>query len=266
MILVPALRLIFHVPMQYAISTSIVSVIATSIPAVATNIMKGLTNVRLGMVLEVAAVLGGMFGALLATMVPSVVLTWMFAAVALIAAAMMALRATAGRSSDSEATARTSSEDGNPAADGSTIPEASALGNTYFDLAEGRSVTYDVRKPGLGFLFSSIAGVLSGMLGVGGGFVMVPLVHLICRVPVKAATATSSFMVGITPAASVFIYYFRGAVDPTLAASVVLGVLAGSFLGATISQRLPGRVVQASFVIFLVFVAVQMLSQASSQP
>ena len=102
------------------------------------------------------------------------------------------------------------------------------------------------------------------MLGVGGGFITVPLIHLVSCVPVKAATATSTFMVGITAAASVFIYYGRGDVDPVLTAIVVLGVLLGSFLGARISQRLPGRVIQAMFAALLTVIAVQMFIEAGN--
>ncbi len=134
------------------------------------------------------------------------------------------------------------------------------LGACFYDPAEGRQISYRVRKAPLGFLASLIAGDLSGLLGVGGGFIKVPVIHLVCGVPIKAATATSNFMIGVTAVASAFIY--RGEVRPALTADVVLGVLLGSVIGSVINQRLPGRLIQAIFAVFLLPVAWQMFVRA----
>jgi uncharacterized membrane protein YfcA len=136
------------------------------------------------------------------------------------------------------------------------------LGASCYDPVEGRQISYRVRKAPLGFLASLVAGNVSGLLGVGGGFIKVPVIHLVCGVPIKAATATSNFMIGVTAVASAFIYYGRGEVRPALTSAVILGVLVGSFIGAVVSQRLPGRLVQTIFAVFLLLVAWQMFVQA----
>ena len=115
---------------------------------------------------------------------------------------------------------------------------------------------------GLGISF--IAGIMSGMLGIGGGVFKVPALHLLCRVPIKAAAATSNFMIGVTATASAFLYFGRGEVRPALTAAIVLGVLAGSALGSIVNRYVRGRVVSQLFAALLLAVAVQMLFRALS--
>jgi uncharacterized membrane protein YfcA len=252
--LVPALVLIFHIPVHHAIATSIVSVIATSSAVASTNVEKGLANMRLGMTLEVATVLGAMSGALTAGWLSEATLLQILAVVLLVVAVLLGWK-----SSKSERAAIPNSQrtilDDQP-------DDLGLLGASFYDPAEGRQISYRVWKVLPGFLASLIAGNLSGLLGVGGGFIKVPVIHLICGVPMKAATATSNFMIGVTAVASALIYFGRGEVRPALTATVILGVLAGSFIGSIVSQRLPGRLVQAIFAVFLLPVIWQLFVRA----
>ena len=252
--LVPALVLIFRIPLHHAVATSIVSVIATSSAATSTNIEKGLVNMRLGITLEIATALGAMSGALTAEWLSETTLLRIFAVVLLIVAVLLGWKSSRGERAATLNSQHTILDD--------QPDDLGLLGASFYDLAEGRQISYRVWKVPLGFLVSLVAGNLSGLLGVGGGFIKVPVIHLVCGVPMKAATATSNFMIGVTGAASAFIYFGRGQVRPALTTAVVLGVLAGSFIGAVISQRLPGRLVQAIFAVFLLPVAWQMFMQA----
>lgn len=252
--LVPALVLIFHIPVHHAIATSIVSVIATSSAVASTNVERGLANMRLGMALEVATVLGAMTGALTAGWLSEAVLLRIFAVVLLVVAVSLGWKSGKGERAAILNLQRTTLDD--------QPDNLGLLGASFYDLAEGRQVSYQVRKAPFGFLASLVAGNLSGLLGVGGGFIKVPVIHLVCRVPIKAATATSNFMIGVTAVASAFIYFGRSEVRPALTSAVVLGVLVGSFIGSVISQRLPGRLAQAIFALFLLPVAWQMFMRA----
>jgi uncharacterized membrane protein YfcA len=252
--LVPALVLIFHIPVHHAIATSIVSVIATSSAVASTNVEKGLANMRLGMTLEVATVLGAMSGALTAGWLSEATLLRIFAVVLLVVAVLLGWKSSKGERAATINSQHTMLDD--------QTNDPGPLGASFYDPAEGKQISYRVRKTPLGFLASLVAGNLSGLLGVGGGFIKVPVIHLVCSVPMKAATATSNFMIGVTAVASAFIYFGRGEVRPALTATVILGVLVGSFIGSVVSQRLPGRLVQAIFAVFLLPVVWQMFVRA----
>jgi uncharacterized membrane protein YfcA len=252
--LVPALVLIFRIPVHHAVATSIVSVIATSSAATSTNVEKGLPNMRLGMILEIATVLGAMSGALTAEWLSEAALLRIFSVVLLIVAVLLGWKSRKGERAAILNSPCTILDD--------PPNNLGLLGASFYDPAEGRQISYRARRAPLGFLASLVAGNLSGLLGVGGGFIKVPVIHLVCGIPMKAATATSNFMIGVTGAASAFIYFGRGEVRPALTSAVVLGVLVGSFIGAVISQRLPGRLVQAIFAVFLLPVAWLMFVRA----
>jgi uncharacterized membrane protein YfcA len=252
--LVPALVLIFHIPVHHAIATSIVSVIATSSAVASTNVERGLANMRLGMTLEVATVLGAMSGALTAGWLSEATLLRIFAVALLVVAVLLGWKSSKSERAAIDNLQHTVLDD--------QPDDLGLLGASFYDPVEGRQISYRVWKVLPGFLASLIAGNLSGLLGVGGGFIKVPVIHLICGVPMKAATATSNFMIGVTAVASALIYFGRGEVRPALTATVILGVLAGSFIGSVVSQRLSGRLVQAIFAVFLLPVIWQMFVRA----
>jgi hypothetical protein len=134
-----------------------------------------------------------------------------------------------------------------------------ALGQRYFDPQLGCDVNYRVKNLPGGLGISLIAGILSGMLGIGGGVFKVPALHLLCGMPIKAAAATSNFMIGVTATASAFLYFGRGQVRPAMTAAIVLGVLAGSVIGSLVNQRIGGKVINRTFAVLLACVAVQMM-------
>jgi uncharacterized membrane protein YfcA len=258
-LLVPVLVLVFHIPIHHAVASSIISVIATSSAVALANVDKGLVNMRLGMVLEVGTVLGGMLGALTAGWLSGLALMRIFAVAVVVVAMMMGWKARKARKSDAVIQA-TEGDIGKTSV--SVQADLGLLGSCCYDPGERGWVAYRIRRPLLGFMASLVAGNVSGLLGVGGGWIKVPVINMVCGVPMKAATATSNFMIGVTAASSAFIYYGRGDVRPVLTAAVILGVLAGSFVGSLVNQRLPGRLVQAIFAVFLLLVAWQMFMQA----
>ncbi len=145
---------------------------------------------------------------------------------------------------------------------GETPPPLGALGDAYFDPVLGDIVSYRVRRLGAGLGISVFAGGVSGLLGIGGGIFKVPALNLVCAIPMKAAAATSNFMIGVTAAASAFLYYGRGEVLASLTAAVVLGVLLGSALGSVLNRRIRGRHVRRLFALLLILVAAEMLYRA----
>lgn len=244
-LLVPLLTLVFHVPIHTAIGASIVAVIATSSASASTYLESRLTNMRLGMTLETATATGGILGGLTAALLSRQVLSGIFA-VALVGTAYSMFKKVRGRQVGQE-----------------MILDTGRLGATFYDAHLQREVSYRVQKLPLGLLISFIAGNISGLLGIGGGVIKVPTMVLAMGVPMRAAAATSNFMIGVTAVASAYIYYTRGFVDPLIAAPTAIGV----FLGASLSSHLAGRV-NSNFLakllaVVLVFLAVQMALTAA---
>ena len=254
--LIPLLLLAFHVPMHYAVATSIISVVATSTAVASVNVERGTANMRLGMTLEIATALGAIVGGFSAGLLPASVLETLFA-ISLLPTAVLMWRGV--------------TESGTEAVGNIKLPEAdvpvkmpangsfvSSLAGRYFDPRQGREIVYQIRRLWAGLGISFIAGNLSGLLGIGGGVFKVPALHLACEVPIKAAAATSNFMIGVTATASAFLYFGRGEIRPALTAAVALGVIAGSAIGSWISPKVQGVAVKKLFAVLLFGVAVQM--------
>lgn len=230
-VLVPALTLLFGVDIRYAIGASLVSVIATSSGAAAAYVREGYSNIRIGMFLEIATSIGAIGGAFLATVVTTSFIGVVFGLV-LIYSAWLSFR----RRHHSE------EHHGPP----NPVAEKLRLNGAYPD-ASGKPVTYCADHPGLGFGVMGLAGVLSGLLGIGSGAVKVIGMDHVMRLPFKVSTTTSNFMIGVTAAASAGIYFSRGYIDPTLATPVMLGVLTGSLLGA---RHLMGAKIKSLRTVF----------------
>ena len=240
-IVVPALTLLMGVGIQNAIACSIVSVIATSSGAAASYVGERITNMRLGMVLEVATVIGAITGACVAARVPGRGLFLLFAIVLAFTAWWM-LRPR-GVAADAPA---------DPMAD------RLRLHGSFYDRSLGREVAYRVSRTRLGLAVSLVAGVASGLLGIGGGVFKVPVMNLAMGIPIKACTATSNFMIGVTAAASAAVYLMRGDVLPFVAAPVAIGVLFGARTGAGLLGGMKSRSIRIAFVAVLALSAVQM--------
>ena len=191
--LIPLLVLGLGLPMHIAVGTSILSVIATSTAVAAVNVERGTANMRLGMTLEIATSLGAITGGLTAAWLPAYVLETVFAVVLLPTAVLM----WRGKTENETGPAASAS-----AARPGSAAEPGRLGGRYTDEQIGREVIYRVRRLWAGLCVSCVAGIMSGLLGIGGGVFKVPALDLFCGVPIKAAAATSNFMIGVTAAAS----------------------------------------------------------------
>lgn len=247
-LMVPVLSLVFKVPMHHAIATSLLCVIATSSAAASRNIRTGVANIRLGASLEIWTVLGAILGSSLAGMLPGRTLMIIFGAtIGLMSVPMMRGVPDEVRESDLAQT--------DAAADTFTA----RLDGRYFDHATETEVSYRVRRLPMAMGVASVAGVLSGLLGVGGGMLKVPVMSLWCDVPMKAAAATSNFMIGVTAAASAIIYYGRGDIEPLIGAASVIGVFAGSRTGAHVASHIHGHHLRKAFALYLLLVSIQML-------
>lgn len=237
-IIVPALTLIFGYPMQEAIGASLVAVIATSTGSAAYYVDQGMSNVRLGLMLGIITSLGGLVGAMIAVYTDQYILALLFGLMLLYTAYYMV---------------RNREEAG--------ICPVGPCGT--FDLscsyAEGeQKVEYGVENLGKGMAGSLVGGVESGMLGVGGGVVNVPVMRLWMGVPMRAACATSNYMIGITALAGAIVYYQFGLISAVLAAVVAIGVFGGALAGSRLSKRLQGKTLKTIFSVVLVSVAALM--------
>jgi uncharacterized membrane protein YfcA len=242
-VLVPLLTLVFHVDIRYAIGASLISVIATSSGAAAAYVREGFSSVRIGMFLEVATTIGAIFGAFLATRVPTRALAVVFGVV-LIYSAWLSWQQT--RHPD------TAQHKINPWSD------KLRLSGSYPNGPEGQC-SYTVDRIPAGFATMFGAGTLSGLLGIGSGAVKVLAMDRIMRIPFKVSTTTSNFMIGVTAAASAGIYLQRGYIDPGLAFPVMLGVLAGSLLGARFLVRARISMLRGIFTVVILALGVEMI-------
>ena len=242
-VLVPLLTLVFHVDLRYAIGASLVSVIATSSGAAAAYVREGYSNVRIGMFLEVATTLGALAGAFLASRVPTRALAILFGAVLLYSAYLSWQQ----------------SRHPEPL-DGPVSPYSDRLGlSGSFPDGRGGQQSYKVDRITGGFATMFGAGTLSGLLGIGSGAVKVLAMDRIMRIPFKVSTTTSNFMIGVTAAASAGIYLHRGYIDPGLAFPVMLGVLAGSLLGARYLVRARVSLLRTIFTVVILALGVEMI-------
>lgn len=200
--LVPFLN-IAGLPFRVAVGTSLVMIIATSTAVAATTAGRGWINLRLGMLLEVATALGGLAGGLTAQLLTSQQLQLIFSITSGLIGVMLLFRINERETAAQE--------------------------------------TYEVRRLPVAMLASLVAGNVSGLLGVGGGIVKVPALVAWCGVPMRAASMTSAFMLGVTATSSAVIYYAHGEIVPVLAAAAVLGAQIGSRAGLFIGERVDPR-------------------------
>ncbi len=245
-LIVPLLTLVFNLPLLTAVGVSLVCVIVTSGASAGVYLERRVANLRLGMVLELFTAIGALAGGLAAFLLPEVVLELLFTGLLLYVAVTMARR----RDPPPEmATAADSLGEQIPAPDESFAATLSGPG-------------YRVRHLGFGVVGSVVAGVTSALLGVGGGLVKVPVMHVIMGVPLRVATATSNLMIGITASASAIIYLLRGGIDPYVASPTAIGVFLGASLGSRIAHRIHLQVLRGLFVVILLYTAWQMLQRA----
>ncbi|HXD78927.1 MAG TPA: sulfite exporter TauE/SafE family protein [Puia sp.] len=240
-VLIPLLTLLFKVDIHYAIGASLVSVIATSSGAAAAYVRDGISNIRLGMFLEVATTIGAVVGASLSAVLSTEVIAIVFGGVLIVSAVLSFLR----------------HQDNLVPGPGSRLVRALRLSGTY-PTAEGRQA-YTVRNVVGGFLLMNVAGILSGLLGIGSGALKVLAMDNIMRTPFKVSTTTSNFMIGVTAAASAGIYLKKGYIDPGLSMPVMLGVLAGAFAGSRILTKTRVSSLKKIFAVVIALLAIEMI-------
>ena len=240
-VIIPLLTLVFKVDIHYAIGTSLVSVIATSSGAAAAYVREGITNIRLGMFLELATTAGAIAGAWLAAFMPTSVIAVLFGVVLIVSAAL-----SFARRADPVTTG--------PA---SRLSARLRLDNTM-PTVEGK-MPYFVKNVVGGFFMMNVAGVISGLLGIGSGALKVIAMDNVMRIPFKVSTTTSNFMIGVTAAASVGVYLKRGYIDPGLSMPVMLGVLGGAFIGTRVLTKASTPSLKIVFAFVILVLAVEMI-------
>lgn len=240
-VIVPVLALLFKVDIRYAIGASLVSVIATSSGAAVAYVREGLSNIRIGMFLEVATTLGALLGAYLMAKISSHWIVIIFGVV-LLYSAFASFRKRAEQASTGQV---------------NTLAKQLELSGTYPGLHGCEA--YTAQRVPLGFGIMFIAGTLSGLLGIGSGAVKVLAMDQAMKLPFKVSTTTSNFMIGVTAAASAGIYFARGYIDPGIAMPVMLGVLAGSLIGTRILVKTSVTTLKSFFALVIVVLGCEMI-------
>ncbi len=244
LIVVPALTLGFGVDIRHAIGASVVCIIATSSGAAAAYVRDHLTNLRVAMFLETGTAIGALVGALLAGVLQPSVLYLLFGGfLALSALAMLRPR--------TETSPTIASTD--------RLANRLKLHGEVVDPVSKQIRPYAVHHTVWAWVLMVVAGLASGLLGIGSGALKVPAMDLLMRLPIKVSSATSSFMIGVTASTGAAIYFVRGDVLPEIAGPVALGVVVGSLLGARLLPLVKSSWLRKVFVVVLCLVAVQML-------
>jgi uncharacterized membrane protein YfcA len=242
-LIVPLLTLVFGFPIYFAIGASIISVIATSSGAAA-YVKDRMTNLRVGMFLEIGTTIGAICGAFLAGLLAPNILSVVFGVILLVSAAPLIFKI------------------------GEELPQGVKndrwaswlhLNSSYPDSRLQRDVPYQVTRTPLGLAMMYVAGLISGLLGIGSGTFKVLALDVAMHLPMKVSTTTSNFMIGVTAAASAGIYFSRGDIPPLIAAPVALGILIGALIGARVLTRLSNKVLRIIFLVVIVVAAVEMV-------
>lgn len=239
-VIIPLLTILLHVDIHYAIGAALVSVIATSSGSAVAYVRQGITNMRLGMFLEIATTSGAITGAVIAQYLPVKYIAVLFGLV-LIFSAFMSLRKKAEHIEKAP----------------SLIAKKLKLNGSY--PSGGTEISYGVKNVAGGFIMMIFAGIMSGLLGIGSGALKVVAMDGIMRIPFKVSTTTSNFMIGVTAAASAVVYLQRGYIEPGLAMPVVIGVLLGAFTGSKILVHAQSNRLRYFFAVIVTILATQMI-------
>lgn len=239
-IIVPILTLVYGIDIRYAIAASLISIVATSSGAAASFLKDHLTNLRLGVLLEVGTVCGAMVGFLISSFISTKYLFLLFSFF-LIYASYNMLRVRYEHLTT----------EGHPWA------EKLKLNGVYNE--RGVLKSYYVQNVPLGLLYMGFAGVLSALLGIGSGIFKVMAMDGAMKLPIKISSATSNFMIGVTAAGSAGAYLLRGDIKPAIAAPIVLGIIVGSYFGARMMLQMPAQMIRKIFVGVMILVALQMM-------
>ena len=247
-IITPALTILFGFDIKYAIGASIVAVIATSSGSAIAFVKDHVSNMRVGMLLEVFTTAGGVVGALMAGVFSSKLLYIFFS--------LILLNSFYGMLKKTGLITKLKKEE--EKVENDKYADKYKLNSTYYDKATGETVKYNVTNVPQGSLVMFGAGFASGLLGIGSGAFKVVALDTYMKLPIKVSTATSNFMMGVTATASALIYFFNGTINPAIAAPIAIGTLIGSRTGAKVMQRLDAKYIRYIFLPILLFTIVNM--------
>ncbi|MDN3708570.1 sulfite exporter TauE/SafE family protein [Myroides ceti] len=240
-VVIPLLTILLGVDLHYAIGAALVSVIATSSGSAAAYVREGITNMRLGMFLEIATTAGAVAGALIATVAPSSYIAVIFGG-ALIFSAVNSLR----------------KKEEHVVKESSSLAVKLKLPSTY-PVKKGEEVAYGTKNVIGGFSMMGLAGMMSGLLGIGSGAFKVIAMDTIMRIPFKVSTTTSNFMMGVTALASSVIYIQKGYIEPGICLPVMIGVLIGAMIGSKILMVADPKKLRVFFAFIILFLAINMI-------
>ena len=243
--LVPIFTLFFGVDQKLAIGASAIAVATNSVVGSTVHLESRFTNLRLAMILQVTTALGALVGAIVGVWAPERAINVIFAMVLMYSAFSMASRR---RGTD---------------VDTGDAPDPHGLASEFVDPATKKTVRYVPQRIRTGLSISGFAGALSGMLGVGGGVIQVPVMNVLMGVPMKAAAGTSSFMVGVTAVATASVYYSQEKVDPTIVVPAMVGIFVGSQAGSRLTRRVPTQRLMVLFVLILLYLGISLLAKAA---
>ena len=247
-IITPALTILFGIDIKYAIGASIIAVIATSSGSAIAFVKDHVSNMRVGMLLEVFTTAGGVVGSLMAGIFSSKLLYIFFS--------LILLNSFYGMLKKTGLITKVKKEE--EKVENDKYADRYKLNSTYYDKATGKTVAYNVTNVPQGSLVMFGAGFASGLLGIGSGAFKVVALDSYMKLPIKVSTATSNFMMGVTATASALIYFFNGTINPAIAAPIAIGTLIGSRTGAKVMQRLDAKYIRYIFLPILLFTIVNM--------
>jgi uncharacterized membrane protein YfcA len=242
-VVIPVLTILLGVNIHFAIGASIVAIIGTSSGAASAYVKDKVTNLRVGMFLELASTSGAIFGAAIAAYTESEALKLIFGSILLLTVVLQLMKL---------------GEDIPKSPELKGLSKRLGLKGSYTE-TDGREIQYNATRPVSGLAGTAVAGVLSGLLGIGGGGFKVLSMDMAMKLPMKVSTTTSNFMIGVTAAASAGIYFVRGDVDPLIVAPVALGILIGAAIGARVLLRSRNPTVRKAFALVLAVSAIEMI-------
>ncbi len=234
--------LVINIPIHKAVALSLLAVIASSSMAGSVYVHDSMTNIRLAMILETCTVTGAVLGAFFALAMPVRIVEGILAAVLLYAAIMSFREPTAEPLISREDRLR--------------------IGGEYYDEAKKATVRYTVYRLKIGLFASLLAGAVSGIVGIGGGIIKVPIMNLIMKIPIKASAATSNFMVGVTAAASAVVYFTEGMVDLQMCVPTVMGIMIGALVGTRLLSQAQSPYIRKLLALTLFFFSLVLFMKA----
>ena len=240
-LIVPVLTLLLKIPIHLAIGTSIISVLVTSLAASIRYFRKNVINIPLGLTLEIPTTIGGIIGSLTVAFLRNDILFLIFGCFLIIVGVFTFIKNRFYRDRIPDCNSKTP--------EGANAARGSIFDSSYYDESCNKTVSYKIKRVVPGSAASIFAGILSGLLGVGGGVVKVSVMHLVMNAPLKVATSTSIYMIGITAVVSSIIYFYNGFINPAIAIPVVTGVLIGAVSGSFTALK-----IRSSYISLLLMV------------